>query len=119
MSVVSDAVASLEAALRSVDGVRYYRDPAGQIDPPATLLGPVELAWEAAGCGGPTGGTWRVYVVHALDSRAAERLPELVLLVAGVLDELPEAAVLRADPGVFVAGGQELPSYEITVEVAL
>lgn len=110
----------LADALRGVEGVRYYSDPAGLADPPASVLGPAELSWDAAGClDGPTSATIRVYVLHARDDRAAERLPDLTVLVAAALDELPIAAVQRADPGVFNVGGQDLPSYEITVEVDL
>lgn len=117
MSVLTDARERLADALGAVEGVRYYRDPAGDVSPPATVLGPAELAWD--GVCGPTSATFRVYLMHALDERAAEKLPELVLLVADAVDGLPEAVVTQATAGVFNAGGTNLPSYEITVEVAL
>jgi len=119
VSVIADVREQLANALRGVEGVRYYTDPAGIADPPASVLGPAELSWDAAGCSGPSAATFRVYVLHARDDRAAERLPDLAVLVAAAVDELPIAAVQRADPGVFTVGGQDLPSYEITVEVDL
>ncbi|OLT46487.1 hypothetical protein BJF85_16725 [Saccharomonospora sp. CUA-673] len=117
---VQQAATALEDALRHVDGARVYRDPAGAVaDPPALLVGPPRLTWEGI-CGGPTSATFVVYVMAAMDERAVSRLWELVPVVAAAIDEhVRDAVVTEANPGVFDAGGNNLPSYELTVEVAL
>ncbi|EHR62634.1 hypothetical protein [Saccharomonospora cyanea] len=114
----TEARRRLETVLKGVDGVRYYDDPAGAADPPATVLSLPALERES-GCPQWTTATFSVWVLHALDERAVERLPELATRVADALDELPEAVVTRATAMPFRAGTQELPSYEIEVEVAL
>lgn len=112
-----EARASIIEALKQIKGIRYYEDPANDVDPPATVLGAAALTWDGM-CSEPTGAEIQVYVLHALDERAAERLPDLALTVAAALDALPGVVVQRANPGVFNVG-QQLPSYEITLEVAL
>lgn len=117
---VQQAAAELEAAVRQVDGVRLYRDPsAAMVDPPAALVGPPRLTWDGV-CSGPTAATFVVYVLASMDERAVAQLWDLVPLVAEAINEhVRDAVVTEANPGVFDAGGNDLPSYEITVEVAL
>lgn len=117
---VQQAAADLEAAVRQVDGVRFYRDPsAAMVDPPAALVGPPRITFDGM-CPGPTAATFVVYVLASMDERAVSRLWDLVPLVAEAIDEqVRDAVVTEANPGVFDAGGNDLPSYEITVEVAL
>lgn len=117
---VQQAAAALEAAVRQVDGVRFYRDPSGAVaDPPAALVGPPRLTWDSM-CSGPTAATFVVYVLASMDERAVAQLLDLVPLVAEAINEhVRDAVVTEANPGVFDAGGQDLPSYEITVEVNL
>jgi len=120
MSGVTTAADELEAAVGRVEGVRLYRDPAGAVaSPPAVMVGPPRLTWESV-CSEPTEATFVVYVLAAMNERAVAQLWELVPAVAAAIDEHVRAAsVIEANPGVFNAGGRELPSYEITVEVAL
>lgn len=118
MSAIADAAASLRAAAATVEGVRVYIDPGASLDPPAALVGPPRLEWQAY-CDGPTSGRFLVIVAVKPDDRAMERLWELVPLVAAALETVPDVTVIRADPGVWTSGGTDLPSYEITTEVSL
>lgn len=118
MSAIVDAAATLTAALATVPGLRVARDPSVVMDPPAAVLGPPSLEWGGM-CSDPTSATWHVFVVVQLDERAVERLMAFVPLVAAAIDELPDAAVSRADPVVYPSAGTELPAYDIQVDVAL
>lgn len=119
MTAVMAQAERLREALRTVEGVRVYEDPAATVRPPGAFVGPPRLQWET-GCPEPTSATFVVIVMVAMDKRALERLMQLVPQVAEAIDELlAEAAVMRAEPSVFNSGGTDLPSYEITVEVGL
>jgi hypothetical protein len=118
MSNVATAANSLEAALKTVEGLRVIRDPGGQVDPPAAVLGAPRLTWESM-CADPTAATFPVWVLTTFDERAVERLWDLVVEVAEAIDTELQASVTTADPDVFSLGGQELPAYRINVEVAL
>lgn len=115
---VLTAAAELRAAADAVDGVRTYKDPAAPVTPPAVIVGPPQLRWEAMSPA-PSSATFIVYLMVPMDARALDNLLGLVPLVTAALDALPDAAVTSANPGVFNAGGADLPSYEITVEVSL
>lgn len=115
-SVVAVAAESLRVALASVTGLRVYTDPAATIDPPGVVLTPPTLTWEGYRSD-PTDATFVAAVVVKPDERAMSRLWELVPLVAAAVDEIPDAAVKRAEPGVWTSN--ELPAYLIEIEVAL
>lgn len=118
-SRVADAATALTSALGSVKGLRAYNDPAATIQPPAAVVGPPELEWE-----GYTSAVmlarFVVYLVTTTGAHVLEQLWDLVpLVVSAVEDQVPGATVLPpASPGVFNAGGTELPCYQITIEVA-
>jgi len=119
VSAIEEAADDLLAALRTVEGVWAYSDPGAPVEvPAATVLGPPALTWEA-GCGGPTSARWLVYLVVAADETALARLWALLPAVVAAIDALPNAAVIRADPGAYLAGGPELPCYEIQADYAL
>jgi hypothetical protein len=118
MSVVTDVRTALNEALRAVEGVRVYDDPGANMDPPALLVGPPTLTWEGYGSG-PVNARIIVYLVVPENDRVLEKLGELITSVADAIDDTENAVVVRADPGTFIAGSQELPSYEVLVEVAL
>ncbi len=118
MSQISDVRDSLNVALKTVQGLRVYSDLGESMDPPAAIVGPPRLNWEAQ-CPGPTSARFLVYVVVGADERALENLWRWVELAADALDGVLDATVIRADPGTFNSGGNDLPSYEITVEVSL
>lgn len=118
MSAIKEKVDELEAALRGVEGSRYYGEPGATIDRLGVVMTSPELRWDHF-CEGPNAATFLIYVVTAADERALEDLWELVPRVALALDGVENAAVTRAAPGTFYTGGSELPSYEITCEVDL
>ncbi|MEO3930765.1 hypothetical protein ABGB07_44015 [Micromonosporaceae bacterium B7E4] len=120
MSIKTTA-AELYDALKTVEGLRVYRDLAGPgaaVQPPAAVLSAPAFVWEG-GCDGPTEARWLVYLVAAADERALEWLWEHLPEVAAALDSVPSAAVQRADPGAYQASPAELPCYEIQVDVGL
>ncbi|MFI6759365.1 hypothetical protein ACIBF5_09515 [Micromonospora sp. NPDC050417] len=117
MNAVTKAAADLLTALGTVPDVVAYGDPGESVRPPATVLGPPALTWESLSAS-PTSARWLVYIVVPAEERALDRLWELVPLVAAAIDQLPDAVVIRADPGAFLSGA-ELPCYELTIEVAL
>lgn len=118
MSPVVEAADALRAALAAVDGVRFYRDLSASLDPPAALLGPPRLTWEAL-CPEPTSATFLVYLVVTADDRSVERLWDLIEAVTLALDEVTDAVVMEANPSTWPSGATELPAYEITVDYAL
>lgn len=118
MSAVKDRAVELLAALRGVEDVRAYDDPAAVIDPPGVVLGPPALVWETGGSA-PTTARFLVYVVVGAAERAIERLWELVPVVAAALDTMPGVTVMQADPATYPTGGPELPCYQIQIEVSL
>ncbi|WP_435583377.1 hypothetical protein [Amycolatopsis thermoflava] len=117
MRTVTEAAAQLEAALKSVDGLRYVQ-LGSDVDPPGLVLGVPQLNWEGYGSA-PATATFPVIVVVAMDDRALEQLWKLVTPVATAVDTVPDAVVQTADPGVFNAGNQDLPCYTLSVEVSL
>lgn len=118
MSAVKDVAEALELALKGVAGLRAYRDPGASVDPPGAVLGPPSLVWGGY-CSGPVSATFLVYVLEKADGRALERLWDWVPLVSAAIDSVPDAVVIRADPGVYNSGGTDLPTYELTVEVSI
>lgn len=118
MSAVKDAAEALLAALKGVQGVRAYSDPAASLSPPATVLGPPVLSWETLSID-PLRATFIVYVVTSADDRALERLWDLVPAVASAVGDDGRFAATRAAPGAWSTGGQDLPAYLLTVETTL
>lgn len=122
MSTPTEARAELAAALQTAEvkaaGVRYYDDIAGTVDPPGVLIGPPQLEWET-GCWEPTTARVVVHLAVAMTDRAMDRLLALLPVVTDALNDVPSAAVMSATPGVWNAGGTDLPCYDVLVEVAL
>jgi hypothetical protein len=115
---VKAAAEALETALRTVEGLRVFRDPGGAVDPPAAILGAPALTWETT-CLEPTGAQFMIHVVVVANERALEQLWDLVPVVTTALDGVVDASVIRADPGTYPTGGKELPAYLIQVDVSL
>lgn len=118
MTLVSDAAEALEAALRTVPGLRVYTDVGAAIDPPGAVVGPPSLTWGSV-CAEPSSATFLVAVVVAMDDRAMPRLWELVPQVATALETVSDAVVRRATPDVWTSGTANLPSYAVFVEMSL
>jgi hypothetical protein len=118
MNVVHAKALELEAAAKTVEGARFYRDLGTTMDPPALVIGPPRLQWEGYG-GEPTSATFIVIVMVDMNERAQEALWDLVPLVSEAMSGVDDAVVMSATPGVFNANGTDLPSYEMNLEVAL
>lgn len=118
MNPIERAADDLRAALRTVEGLRVHPDVGPGVDPPAAVVGVPALEWHGV-CGGPTDARFVVYVVAPAGERAAGQLFGWVPKVAAALDEVPDATVVRADPGAYPASSGDLPAYEIQVDVAL
>ncbi len=117
---VRTAAEELATALKGgLEGVAEVTTDLGHaLAPPSVVVGPPALEWEG-GCPGPTGARFLVYVVVDQADRALESLWDLVPQVAAVVDEDTAGVVVRAEPGVYPAGGTDLPAYVIEVEVPL
>jgi hypothetical protein len=120
---VKAAAEALEAALRTVDGLRVFRDPGATVDPPAAILGAPALGWRAF-CPAPTSARFTVFVVVAANERAMEQLWDLVPVVAAAVEEqVQEASVRDGDaaalPTTFPTGGSNLPAYAIEIDYEL
>lgn len=109
----------LGAALTGLEGVRYYADPAAQLDPPAVIVGPPVLTYAGAVGPEPVGGQFVVLLVVGQDDRSLPRLWSLLPLVTDAIESVPDAVVTRAAPGTWRNGGIDLPCYEISVEMSL
>lgn len=118
---VRDAADALAAAVATAD-VRVYRDPGAAVDPPAVIVGPPTLGWEAFAAA-PTTARFPLWVVVAASEFALPALWELVPRVAAAAEAMVSASLLdgpaAATPTTYHSGGVELPAYEMTIEVAL
>ena len=108
--------ASLEATLRTVEGVRVVLDMGQAVDPPALVLVPPTLTYDAY-FPGPTEGSFRVPLVVAGDDRAIEALERLLPLVEQAVHASEDAALTGAEPGTW--GSPPLPCYLLTIEVSV
>lgn len=115
---IEQALDGVYGVLQVVEGVRPYRDRGAPVDPPAVVLGAPVLRWESA-CPDPTSAGLLVIVAVPKDERALPRLLELVPRVVAAVDSLAYVSVGRALPGALPVGGDELPAYEIEMEVNL
>jgi hypothetical protein len=116
---ITELGAALVAALRSVPNLSAgFVTDVNQSAPPVALVQPPVLGW-AGYRDGPTSATFEVVLCVAMDSRAMERLYDLVPTVAEAIEDVPDASVTEARPGTFPLGGQSLPCYSITVETSL
>jgi hypothetical protein len=117
--VVSQTAEQLVSVLRTVEGLRVTSDPAAVATGPTAVVGPPALTWESY-CVEPTGAVWVVHLVVDATERTVENLWRLVTEVAAAVDErFLAGSVIRADPGTWSAGGTDLPSYAIQVDVVL
>ena len=120
MTVVTDAVGDLTRALDSGTGLAVTSDPGLTLAAlPAAVIGPPRLTWESGNLD-PTEATFIVYLVVDADQYAIERMLDLVTEVSNAVDQfMPNAAVTQADPGVFPSGAEQLPCYDVQIEVSL
>lgn len=114
---LSQVVADLTAALKTVPGVRFY-DYGDLIDPPAVLISPPTLDWEGYG-GGPTTATIQVFLVVGSTDRALPQMLKYIGPISEAVDSVTNAVVETAIPTLFQAGTTDLPCYAISVAVSL
>lgn len=115
MASLKAAAAALPAAQRFV----VVGDLSELTDPPAVGLAPPQLRWEGPIEFGPREATWTAALVVPAGGDVVGDLLALVPVVADALEGTADAVVTRAEPGVYRAGGTELPAYYVFAEVAL
>ncbi len=118
MTAVADAAGRLAEALKAVKGLRMFKLGAA-VDRAGVIVGMPRLSYESYSPGTVTGATFPVFLIVPLDERAPERLWEFAEPVAEALESVYGATVGTADPGLYLSGGNELPSYTFTVEMSL
>lgn len=116
------ALQALVAACGTVPGVHAYRgDRAAQVKLPCAIVSLPELTREAM-CEYPTLGIYSVYVAVTFDDRSIERLlggSSIVQAISTAIETGTPADVTTTVPIAVVAGGRELPGYELTVNYPL
>lgn len=118
MRTVAEAAEELREALAARGDVIVTTNPGATIDPPAVLFGPPVLDWEGYGPR-PTTATFTLYVITMQDDILLERLWELVPSIVETVESVTDAVVPTATPGTVPAGGVDLPSYALRVEMSL
>lgn len=112
----ADLREALNAALRTVKGLRVDSSGWMGADPPAASVGPPAYGWESYAAD-PTSVSINVALYVPADERALQRLDALLPLVVDALETVDNAVVSNATPEPFTFGGAVLPAYRITVEV--
>lgn len=116
---VKARLVELRAALDKLKPHGIRRAELGaNVDPPAVVLGPPQLTWDAY-VSVPTSARLVVYLSVALDDRSMDKLLDLLPLVTEAIESVKDCVVTLATPTAYTAGNSDLPAYEITVEVAL
>lgn len=120
MILVTDVITAAEQIRNALKlaKVRIYDDPAAELVPPAALVFAPELTLSVGD--DATEAMFPVLLVVANDESSVDRLAKLIPVVAAAIHEHVEDAVVRsAHPGVYNAGGTQLPCYQLNVEMAL
>jgi hypothetical protein len=112
---VAAATDALTTALRGVDGVRFYRQLGGAVDPPAVVL-PIPRLVMGRMDPEPVEATYQVGLVADNSEWALETF---IQPIVAALEGVTDAVVGPIDPGTYPGGSVQLPAYLITVEVAL
>jgi hypothetical protein len=113
----------LAAALRALatedsdDAVRYY-EIGDSVDPPGVLLSLPSLRWDSV-CSDPTSATFSIMLVAGMNDRAIEYLLDNYPTVVEACESVVDVTVTAANPSIWRVGNTDLPSFEITAEVAL
>lgn len=112
MGLLNDALDALSAYLVAgdvpvIDDPRNLRPPAVLIEPPTITVRSASLVV----CEFPV-----ICVAPPPGNRDATKK---LLDLADQIAELPEVLTLSGSPGVYTTGGQELPSYQLTVQITM
>lgn len=115
MTTIVDAVATLKAAVETVEGLQCYTEPDSNPNPPCVVIGPPQLAWETFNTPKPNEATFNLYLVVSANGYSLAALEPLIEQVATALWDVTDAVVTGAVPGAWDA----LPAYVLTVEMGL
>jgi hypothetical protein len=119
VNAAAEALEALYAALQGVEGLRVVRGVGLQADPPAVVVPPPNLTWNAMG-DEPTDATFTVALLVSFNDRITEELLKWQPLVVAALQTVDNTVVTTAVLGSWPAGGgTDLPAYLITTEVGL
>jgi hypothetical protein len=114
-----EAGRDLALALLTVPGLRVSIGLGPAVVPPAVIVGAPTLVWEGS-CGGPTSGSWPLYLVASLTEFSVDRLLSLIGPCVEAIEQETSAVVRNATPGIYPAGQQgDLPCYLIETEMGL
>jgi hypothetical protein len=123
MDSALETAEKIREAVRTValsDGskLKVYDDPAAAVNPPCAIVGLPELQLDGSSFL-PTGARYPVAVMVPNNKASANKLLDLVPLVAQAVQELVPDAVIPGDifPAIIEIGGTQLPGYMILVEV--
>lgn len=113
-----DAAEQIRAALKTVDGLRVYEDPAATVDPPAAIVGAPVLKLESIS-DDPTSAVFPVAVMVGQNKAALNKLLKLIpKVVTAIREQVLDAEITEEiTPAVIEIGNTELPGYMIFVEV--
>ena len=108
----------IRAAVKSVEGMRVYDDPAATVTTPAAIVGAPQLTLEGISSL-PTRATFPVAVMVDNNKSSVNKLLKLVPeVIEAIRDQVPDAEILETiTPAVIQIGNVDLPGYMIFVEV--
>jgi len=107
---------SLINILGTVDGVRVVLDVGQSVDPPALVIVPPHLTYDAYSPS-PTNATFQVPLVVVSDDRSIDNLETLLPAVEQAVYDSADAALTEVAPGSW--GTPPLPCFLLTIEVSV
>jgi len=123
IQAIKQRLEEVERALKALGDADVRRDVGAAVDPPAYVIGPPSLRWEAIGSASSVGSSSMrvfVYVIEVADELAVERLWTRVPAVGAAIDEhVLDAVVISAEPDTFITGQTQLPCYRVELEMSL
>lgn len=114
---IRDAIRTV--VLPDTSRLKVYDDPKADVNPPCAIVGLPELQLEGISSL-PTGARFPVAVMVSDNKASANKLLDLVPLVAQAIRDLVEDAEIPLDgvfPAIVEIGKTQLPGYMILVEV--
>lgn len=118
MTTIVDAVATLKAAVETVEGLQCYTEPDKNANPPCVFIDLPQLSWETFNTAQPTDATFILYLVVSANGYSLATLEPLLQQLVTALWDVTDAVVTAAIPGSWGAA-PALPAYVLTVEMGL
>lgn len=105
---------------QAVSGIKVARKPGSMPTLPAVYVPPPSLTWDGY-VQDPTEAIFEIVLAVAADEKAIDRLFRHLGPLTAAIDaaDSVDATVKSAEPGVWRAGGVELPCYFVRVEVSI